>query len=228
MIGISSIRFALDERWELSIYSILIAAVIDGIDGKVARMLNATSSFGAELDSLCDFANFGLAPALIIYMWSFQQYEYKILSWSCMLLFIVAMSLRLARFNTSILHNHNDKVQYFFTGVPAPCGALMVLMPIILDFEISKFFSLEIRNYTIIIDIYTLLIAILTASRLPTISTKYLKISYKYLSLFMILFAFIVINLIINTWYFLPILWIIYLITIPICYIVKRRYYDDI
>ncbi len=227
IVGVSAIRFALDGMWEIAICCIIAAAIIDGIDGKIARMLNASSLFGAELDSLCDFANFGIVPAIIIYLWSFQQYEYQVLSWGSMLIFIVCMSLRLARFNTAtMLHNgnSNNAVQYFFTGVSAPCGALMVLMPIILDFEISSLLSINIRSHTILIDIYTIIVAILVASTIPTVSIKHLKIKPKYLSLSMILFAFIVISLIIYSWYFLPILWIAYLCSIPACYIIKKKY----
>ena len=103
VIGVSSIRFALDSKWEISVYCILIATIIDGLDGRIARMLNATSHFGAELDSLCDFANFGLCPAFIIYLWSFQQYEYKVTSWAAITFFIVCMGIRLARFNATII-----------------------------------------------------------------------------------------------------------------------------
>ncbi|MFY9590249.1 CDP-alcohol phosphatidyltransferase family protein [Rickettsia endosymbiont of Halotydeus destructor] len=224
IIGVSSLRFALDGRWEIAVYCIIAAAIIDGIDGRVARMLNATSPFGAELDSLCDFANFGLAPAYLIYLWSFQQYEYKVFSWAVMLLFIVCMALRLARFNTSIFQPKPDKgAEYFFTGVPAPCGALLALMPMMLDFEISTLLNINIRIHTITINIYLAIIAFLLASRLPTISTKNLKIKPEYLSFAMILFAVIIINLIIYPWYSLPLIAIIYFFSIPICYYFKQK-----
>lgn len=224
VIGISSIRFALESMWEMAVYCVVVAAVIDGIDGKVARMLNATSPFGAELDSLCDLANFGLSPAFIVYLWSFQQYEHKVLSWAAMLLFIACMALRLARFNTSILPDKQDKsLMYFLTGVPAPCGALLILMPIILDFEISTALMINIRSHTILIDIYVIIVAFLLASRLPTISTKNLRIKPEYLSLAMIIFIIITINIIIYPWYSLPILALVYLISIPVCMVVARR-----
>ena len=111
VVGLSSIRFALESAWEKSVYCILIATIVDGLDGRVARMLNATSHFGAELDSLCDFINFGLCPALLLYLWSFQQYEYKIISWASIMLFVVCMAIRLARFNTAIVEADKDKKQ---------------------------------------------------------------------------------------------------------------------
>jgi CDP-diacylglycerol--serine O-phosphatidyltransferase len=97
VIGVSSVRFALDSKWEMAVYCVLIATIIDGLDGKIARMLNATSHFGAELDSLCDFVNFGLCPALLIYLWSFQQYEYKVISWASIMFFIVCMGIKARR-----------------------------------------------------------------------------------------------------------------------------------
>jgi CDP-diacylglycerol--serine O-phosphatidyltransferase len=109
VVGVSSIRFALDSRWEMAVYCVVIATVIDGLDGKIARMLNATSHFGAELDSLCDFVNFGVCPALLTYLWSFQQYEFKVISWAAMMIFVVCMGIRLARFNTMALNPAETK-----------------------------------------------------------------------------------------------------------------------
>jgi CDP-diacylglycerol--serine O-phosphatidyltransferase len=226
VVGISAIKFGLYGIWEKAVYCTLVAAVIDGIDGRVARMLNATSPFGAELDSLCDFANFGVVPACLIYLWSFQQYEYKVLSWGSILLFIVCMALRLARFNTAIFHElHNKKLEYFFTGVPAPCGALLALMPMILDFEVSSILGINIRAHTIIIDLYIVLIAFLLASRLPTFSTKNIKIKHEYLSLAMMVFAAIIISLIIYPWYLLPFIAFIYMLSIPACCFISKRFY---
>ncbi|WPY00692.1 Phosphatidylcholine/phosphatidylserine synthase [Candidatus Trichorickettsia mobilis] len=226
IVGVSSIRFALDSRWEIAVYCILIAGVLDGIDGRVARLLNATSPFGAELDSLCDFANFGVAPAIMIYLWSFQQYEFKLLSWFAMLLFVVCMAIRLARFNTMIFlaHDKQDKKsKYFSVGVPAPSGALLALIPMILDFEISTVLQINIRSHTILIDIYIAIVAVLLASRIPTFLLKNVHIKPEYLSLSMILSAIIIINIIIYPWYTLPIVAVSYLLSIPIAAIIARR-----
>ncbi len=224
IVGISSIRLGLESNWELAVYCIIGAAILDGIDGRVARMLNATSPFGAELDSLCDFANFGIAPAYLIYLWSFQRYEYKVFSWVAVLLFIVCMALRLARFNTSIFHEKEEaKSQYFFTGVPAPIGALLAIMPLILDFDISAILSVDIRSHTIFIDIYISIVAFLLASRFPTFSSKHIHIKPEYLSLSMIVFSVVIISIIIYPWYSLPILAFIYILSIPVCGIVARK-----
>lgn len=225
VVGGSSIRFALDSKWELSIYCVLIATIIDGLDGKIARMLNATSQFGAELDSLCDFVNFGVCPAIITYLWSFQQYEYKVISWASITFFIVCMCIRLARFNTMIFNPVESKqAMLFSTGVPAPSGAMLALIPMILDFEITTYFEdFNIRSHTLLINVYIVFIAILLASRLPTISIKNLNIKPEYLSLCMIIFAIIIIITVIYPWYMLPIAAIIYLLSIIVCIYISRK-----
>ncbi len=219
VIGVSSIRFALDGAWETSAYCILIATIIDGVDGRVARMFNATSHFGAELDSLCDFVNFGLCPAVILYLWSFQQYEYKVISWASIMLFVVCMAIRLARFNTALIEPTDSKIDAsrFFTGVPAPVGALLALMPMMLDFDFTLYIeNFSIRNYTLGINLYIIVIALLLPSRIPTISLKNFHIRPEYLSLSMIFFASIIILTVIYPWYALPSAAIIYLLSMPI------------
>lgn len=223
VIGVSSIRFALDSKWELAVCCILVAGLLDGIDGRIARILNATSPFGAELDSLCDFANFGLSPALLIYLWSFQQYEFKVLSWAAMSLYIACMAIRLARFNITIFEPQDKNAKNFFTGVPAPAGAFLAIMPIILDFEISTVFGINVRSHTVIIDIYIIIIALLLASRIPTFSFKNIDIKPEYLSLLMIIFAIAMINMIIYPWYILPLLAVAYLISIPLAVMWGRK-----
>ncbi len=219
IIGVSSVRFALDSAWETSVYCILIATIVDGVDGRVARMFNATSHFGAELDSLCDFVNFGLCPAILIYLWSFQQYEYKVISWASIMLFVVCMAIRLARFNTDIVEPKENKIDNrFFTGIPAPSGGILALIPMILDFELTLLIdNFSIRNYTLGINLYIVIIALLLASRLPTISLKKFNIKPEYLSLSMIIFAVIIIIMVIYPWYALPSVATIYLLSIPVC-----------
>ena len=219
VVGASSIRFALEGRWEFAIYCILIAGIMDGVDGRVARILNATSPFGAELDTLCDFANFGVCPAIITYLWSFQQYEFKLFSWSVLLLFVVCMCLRLARFNTSLLPGTkvDKRSKYFSTGVPAPFGALLLLFPIISDFEISTSIGVNIKSHTFIIDLYICFVSLLLVSRLPTFLFKNISIKPEYLLLIIIATVILIINVIIYPWYVLPLLTILYLLSIPLC-----------
>lgn len=226
-IGLSSIRFALDNRFEMAVYCVFIAAIIDGLDGRVARMLNATSAFGAELDSLCDFANFGIAPSMLIYLWSMQQYEYKLLSWVVMSLFMICMAIRLARFNISIQDpNQEKKAKYFAVGVPAPSGAMLALIPIILDFKEGAAFGFNVQPHTLLIDTYIAIIAFLLASRLPTLLLKNIHIKPEYLSFAMILSAIIILNLLIYPWYSLPVIAILYILSIPICMIIVKRKYE--
>jgi CDP-diacylglycerol--serine O-phosphatidyltransferase len=225
VVGVSSIRFALDSRWESAVYCVLAATIIDGLDGRVARYLNATSHFGAELDSLCDFVNFGLCPAILTYLWSFQQYEYKVMSWASIMLFVVCMAIRLARFNTAIVEPIIARQDgRFFIGVPAPSGAILALIPMIVDFDITTHISdFSIRNYTLIINLYIILIAFTLPSRLATLSLKNMYIKPKYLSLTMIISAVIIIATVIYPWYLLPLAAIFYLISIPICEYKARK-----
>ena len=223
VVGVSSIRFALDSNWEMSVYCIIAATVIDGLDGRIARMLNASSPFGAELDSLCDLINFGLCPALLIYIWSFQQYEFRLISWTANLLYIVCMAIRLARFNTNMNDDSSILSKHFFTGVNAPSGALLALLPIIMDFGFSKLFGFTFRNHTLLINFYIIFIALLLPSRLSTLSSKNFHIKPKFLYLSMIAAAIIIVFTFIYTWYVLTIVGILYLLSIPYTEYLARK-----
>jgi CDP-diacylglycerol--serine O-phosphatidyltransferase len=165
--GLTSIRLAVESRLDLALAAIVFAALLDGIDGRIARMLKGTSRFGAELDSLADFVNFGVAPALILYFWGLQ--ELKSAGWIAALVFAICAALRLARFNVMIDDpNQPAWAGNFFTGIPAPAGAITVLLPIYLNF-------LGVSNGLVTIWItflYTLTIALLMVSRLPVFSGK--------------------------------------------------------
>jgi CDP-diacylglycerol--serine O-phosphatidyltransferase len=165
--GLTAIRLAIEGRLELALGAIVFAAVLDGIDGRVARMLKGTSRFGAELDSLADFVNFGVTPALILYFWGLH--ELKSFGWIVALVFAICAALRLARFNVMIDDpNKPAWAGNFFTGIPAPAGALTVLLPIYL-------FFLGVPNSLITIwftFFYTLTIGLLMVSRLPVFSGK--------------------------------------------------------
>ena len=166
--GLTAIRMALESRWDLAIGAIVLAAVLDAVDGRVARLLRSTSRFGAELDSLADFVNFGVAPAIILYTWLLN--DLKSLGWITVLVFAISAALRLARFNVAL--DDPDKPAWqgnFFTGTPAPAGALSVLLPVYLhQLGILERWS-EIEP---VIVGYTFLIAFLMVSRLPTFSGK--------------------------------------------------------
>lgn len=226
-IGVSSIRFALDGKWEQAVTCILIAAIIDGIDGKVARLLKATSIFGAELDSLSDFVNFGVSPAMLIYLWSFAQYEYKLVAWGAVLVFIVCMAIRLARFNTSInvgnMTNMPYNTKFFFTGVPAPSGALLAVVPIMVDFDLTTILHFQIRSYILPTVLYLIFIGFLVASRVPTVSIKNISIKPQYVWMSLCVSAFAIIALWIYPWFILPVLALIYLLSLPISILISKR-----
>jgi CDP-diacylglycerol--serine O-phosphatidyltransferase len=165
--GLTAIRVAVEGKLELALAAIVLAVVLDGIDGRLARMLKGTSRFGAELDSLADFVNFGVAPALILYFWGLQ--ELKSAGWIAALVFAICAGLRLARFNVMIDDpNKPAWAGNFFTGIPAPAGAVTVLLPIYLYF-------LGVSNGLVTVWLtffYTLGIALLMVSKLPVFSGK--------------------------------------------------------
>jgi len=215
--GLFALKFAIAERWETSVIFIIIAAVIDGMDGRIARLLNATSSFGAQLDSLADFFNFGVAPALVLYMWS--AHSIKGLGWAVTLFFVISQALRLARFNVSLDDDSTDDKEVsdnFFTGIPAPCGAGLSLLPMMLTFFFEQrlgYMPFEITPLMVIL--YMALIAILMVSRIPTISIKKLKIRRKSASVALAVIGILVVGIIAEPWVLLPIIGLGYLATIP-------------
>jgi CDP-diacylglycerol--serine O-phosphatidyltransferase len=163
--GLTAIRLSTEGRMELAVAAIVFAAVLDGLDGRVARMIKGQSKFGAELDSLADFVNFGVAPGLILYFW--QLHDLSNVGWIAAMIFAISGGLRLARFNATM--NDTNKPAFaanFFTGVPAPAGAIAVLLPIYLSFLGIP------QPPAVLTAFYTLLIAILMVSRLPVFSGK--------------------------------------------------------
>jgi len=167
-LGVTAVRWAMDDRFELAVSAIIAATVLDALDGRVARLLKGTSRFGAELDSLADFVNFGVTPALLIYMWSLDNL--KNLGWVIALSLVVAMALRLARFNVAL--EDPDKPAWtakFFTGVPAPAGAALVMLPMYLGFLGIIPDAKAAAPYVLV---FTAFIAFLIISKVPTFSGK--------------------------------------------------------
>jgi len=166
-LGLTAIRLAYEERLELAIYAILVAAFLDGIDGRVARLLKGATRFGAELDSLSDFVNFGVAPALVLY--SFSLHEMGGMGWIVALVFAIASCLRLARFNAMLEDPHRPEWQKnFFVGVPAPAGAIAALLPIYLHFV-----GIPIVDAAApVVAVFLLAMAFLMVSTVPTYSGK--------------------------------------------------------
>ena len=166
-LGLTAIRLAFEGRFDHAVIAVVIAAGLDGIDGRVARLLKGTSRFGAELDSLADFVNFGCAPALILY--SFALHNLKSVGWIVALVFAIAMGLRLARFNAMLDDpNRPEWKKDYFVGMPAPAGALTGMLPLYLHF-----LGLPIGSWgTPLILAYVLAIALLVVSTVPTFSGK--------------------------------------------------------
>ena len=164
--GLTAIRMGIEHRWDMAVAALVFAAFLDGIDGHVARLLKASTRFGAELDSLADFVNFGVAPAIIMFSWSLG--DLKNLGWIAVLVFAVCSALRLARFNVSLDRSDTpDWKNAFFVGVPAPAGAIILLLPLY-----AQNLGLHWPSLTPLVFVYTLAIALLMVSNVPTISLK--------------------------------------------------------
>ena len=169
-LGISSIKFSLDLNFKMAVIFITLAAILDALDGRIARLIKGTSEFGKELDSLTDFVSFGIAPAFIIYFWELNKYGK--LGWAITLIYSVCCVLRLARFNLTKFKPEDSWKQNYFEGVPSPIGALLILSPLVLELTNTNF----ILNKSYIVPIFTLVIAVLLISKVPTYSFKKIKI----------------------------------------------------
>ena len=189
--GISALKFAFQENWNLAVLMILLAAFFDFFDGWLARKLKKSSQFGAELDSLSDFISFGVSPAVLLYLWSIQEFER--VGWVFCLFYIICAALRLARFN---IENLNSPSTTFY-GIPSPAAAGLLLIPFFFNFVFPDIFS----QYYIIISIFLLCYSgVMMISRVPTLSLKALKLSGSNSSYFVIFIALIMIFLISFFW----------------------------
>ena len=165
--GMTAIRFALQERWEHAVIAVVIAAILDALDGRIARLLKGTSKFGAELDSLSDFVSFGVAPAMMLYLWAMGDADR--LGWLLALLFAVCCALRLARFNTALESSSTPPWAYnYFSGVPAPAAAGLVLAPMMLSFQVGDAFFRRPE----VVAVFLVVVAGLMISRIPTYALK--------------------------------------------------------
>lgn len=210
--GVTSIRYGIQAEWAKAILCIFLAAFFDMLDGRVARMLKASSKFGAELDSLSDFVSFGVAPAIIIYQWTL--FDLPKFGWFFCLLYVIGMALRLARFNTMLeSEEHPSYWNNFFVGVPAPAAAAIAITPIIISLEFPEIEFLR-SDWLMAIDL--LLVGFLMVSKIPTISTKKMTVpTWMFLPMIIavVLFAHLAIT---QPWLTLAIVNLLYLISIPI------------
>ncbi|MBD1148830.1 CDP-diacylglycerol--serine O-phosphatidyltransferase [Pelagibacterales bacterium SAG-MED30] len=224
-IGLTSIRFALDGSYELAIIAIIFAALIDGLDGRIARLIKGTSKVGKELDSLTDMISFGVAPAFIMYFWKLNTLER--FGWLLCLVYVICVALRLARFNI----NSNQEPSWrdnFFEGVPSPAGGILVLTPLIIS--LSGFDYIQL-NYNIIVPIFFIVTSFLLISKFPTYSFKKIIIPRK-TTIFLLFGIVLFFGLIlIYTFNVIAISTIVYVLLLPISLFhfqkIKKRHEND-
>jgi CDP-diacylglycerol--serine O-phosphatidyltransferase len=209
--GLTGIRLAFEGRYELAVAMVLLAAFLDGIDGRIARMMRATSNFGVQMDSLADIVNFGVAPALVLYVYVLDQA--RSLGWIAALIFAIAAGLRLARFNVMTDRPNKPKwLSEYFVGVPAPAGALLVLLPVYLGF-LGVEYTLWMSYAS---GIYTIGIGYLLVSRIPVWSGKAQGVIRRENALPFILVVVLYVALLMSfTWHVLAATSILYLCTLP-------------
>ena len=209
--GLSGIRLAFEGRYELAVSMVLLAAFLDGIDGRIARMMRATSNFGVQMDSLADIVNFGVAPALVLYVYVLDQA--RSFGWIAALIFAISAGLRLARFNVMVDRPNKPKwLSEYFVGVPAPAGALLVMLPVYVGF-----LGVEATPaYAYASAVYTVLIGYLLVSRIPVWSGKAQGVIRRENALPFILVVVLYVALLMSfTWPVLAATSVLYLCTIP-------------
>jgi CDP-diacylglycerol--serine O-phosphatidyltransferase len=217
--GLTSMRLGIDRHYELATIAVLVAAALDGLDGRLARLLRGATRFGAELDSLTDFVNFGVAPILLLYSWTLSGLGG--LGWIVALAYSVCCALRLARFNTAL--DDVDRPawhRHFFVGAPAPAGALLAMLPLYLSFVGFD----QLRGWPLAVAAYLCVIAFLMISRLPTFSGKGARIPRDYVLPLLLLVAVGTALLVSYTWLTLSCVVAAYFALLPVGYARFKRY----
>lgn len=221
-VGLTAVYHAFNHSWERALWFIVIATVFDGMDGRLARFFNASSKFGAELDSLSDFVTFGVSPALIVYFYSLN--ELGRFGWGVVLFFCVCSGLRLARFNTMLelteiesLGIEQSKVisnKKYFTGVPMPAAGLLMLLPLMIELDAD--FEFKIPN--LLYACWGGIIGLLMVSKIPTFALKGMKIQHHQILPLVGGMALFVIGMIMRPWLVLPLIGGIYMVSFIISY----------
>ncbi len=214
--GLTAIKFAMDGRWESAVIAIVVAGVLDGLDGRMARLLNAASEFGAELDSLSDFVAFGVAPAFIMYLWTLQSLGR--VGWIIALFLAICCGLRLARFNTNIGKLPPYAYNYF-TGVPAPGGAGLAILPLIGTLA----YGAPILREPVLVGIWSVIVAILMVSRVPTFSLKKIKVPHGAIVPLLVFAALMVAGLAGAPWLTLSSVGLVYIMSFGVSILTYRR-----
>ncbi|CAA7612823.1 CDP-diacylglycerol--serine O-phosphatidyltransferase [Magnetospirillum sp. UT-4] len=216
--GLTSIRFGLHEKWEHAVLAIILAAVLDGLDGRVARLLQGTSKFGAELDSLSDFVCFGVAPAVLLYLWTMQGAGG--LGWALVLLYTVCCALRLARFNTMLGQPDLPPYAYnFFTGVPAPAAAGLTLLPMVASFEFGTGFF----DRPAVVAVVLTGVSLLMVSTIPTFSFKKVRVPNTWVLPMLLVVGLTAAFLVTEPWLTLAVVGVAYIALIPVAVRAFRR-----
>ncbi|RZI46346.1 CDP-diacylglycerol--serine O-phosphatidyltransferase [Rickettsiales endosymbiont of Peranema trichophorum] len=224
-LGISAIRYALDLKVQTAVGLIIIAAFMDGLDGRIARFFNSTTNFGAHLDSLADIVSFGVSPAIVMYIWSLREIPYRGIGWSIVLFYVTCAALRLARFNVqSIDKTVTTKITAYgyFTGVPITAAAAISLIPVMLTFQMTNEIFAPWFN-----GIYLSAIGMLMISRVPTFSLKNVNIKRENITVFLVLAGVIIAGVLLEPWILLPILGILYILLIPLSVLRYRQKIRD-
>jgi CDP-diacylglycerol---serine O-phosphatidyltransferase len=224
--GMTSVQMSINGKFETAVFMLIIAAILDVLDGAVARLLKAQSAFGAELDSLSDFLAFGVAPSVLLYQWALN--DAGKLGWIACIVVPVAAALRLARFNVAAKNadDTSDSIplwqKRYFTGVPTPAGAGLVMLPVYIWFLFPETFTV-FSFATPLIGVWAIFVAMLMVSRLPTFSLKYLAIPVSMQVPVMALCALILAALIHAPWVSLTLIALLYTISIPYVFHLYRK-----
>jgi CDP-diacylglycerol--serine O-phosphatidyltransferase len=207
--GMTAIRFALDGKFEWSVVAIIVAGIFDGLDGRVARLLKSASPFGAQLDSLSDSICFGVAPAVLVYLWT--MHELSSFGWALAVFFAICCALRLARFNTQLNVDLPAYASHFFTGVPAPGGAGLALLPLIASFALGD----SIFRNPIFNAVWMTAVAAMMVSRVPTFSLKGFHVPHHYAVPVMLAIGLIFAFLTTAPWPTLSVIGVAYIASMP-------------
>lgn len=203
--GLTAIRFGFEGNFEMAVRLVLAACVLDGLDGRLARLMNRSTDIGAELDSLADFVNFGVAPVLILHSWALQDFQSA--GWIAVLTYTTCCLLRLARFNVSSRSETDDSSYDYFVGIPSPAGAVLVMLPMVISFALSDIPQAP----SAFVALYICLIGLLMISRIPTYSFKNVTIDRANAKYFLLAAAVLAAALLIYLWVTLTVLSLAYI-----------------
>jgi CDP-diacylglycerol--serine O-phosphatidyltransferase len=215
--GLTAIKFAIDQKWENAVIAIVVAGVLDALDGRMARLLNAASDFGAELDSLSDFVAFGVAPAFIMYYWTLHSLGR--VGWIVALFLAICCGLRLARFNTNIGSKLPPYAYNYFTGVPAPGGAGLAILPLIGTLA----YGVPILREPVFVAVWAVIVAILMVSRVPTYSLKRIKVPQAAIVPLLVFAALLIAGMAGAPWLTLTFVGLTYIMSLGVSILTYRR-----